>query len=65
VGEILALGARGGIAEVHVGGNVGARIAAGELRMVKLGPREAPEAPEGPGDWGSGESGSRGTADGD
>ena len=36
VAEILALGARGGVAEVHVGGNVGARIADGELRMVKL-----------------------------
>jgi tRNA(Ile)-lysidine synthase len=65
VGEILALGARGGVAEVHVGGNVGARIAGGELRMVKLAPRETPEAPEGPGDWGSGEGGSRERPEGD
>ena len=39
VGEILALVARGGAAEVHVGGNVSATIADGELRMVKLPPR--------------------------
>jgi tRNA(Ile)-lysidine synthase len=39
VGEILALGARGGTAELHVGGNVSATIAGGELRMVKLPPR--------------------------
>jgi tRNA(Ile)-lysidine synthase len=52
VEEILALGARGGIAEVHVGGNVGARIARGELRMVKLPPRDVPGEP---GNWGSGE----------
>lgn len=52
VGEILALGARGGPAEVHVGGNVGARIAGGELRMVRLARHEAPPEPEE--DWGSG-----------
>jgi tRNA(Ile)-lysidine synthase len=39
VGEILALGARGGNGEVHVGGNVAARIAGGVLRMVVLPPR--------------------------
>jgi tRNA(Ile)-lysidine synthase len=65
VAEILALGARGGVAELHVGGNVGARIAGGELRMVKLAQREVPEAPEGPADWGAGESGPRGAPSGD
>jgi tRNA(Ile)-lysidine synthase len=65
VAEILALGARGGVAELHVGGNVGARIAGGELRMVKLAQREVPEAPEGPADWGAGESGPRGAPGGD
>jgi tRNA(Ile)-lysidine synthase len=60
VGEILALGARGGIAEVHVGGNVGARIAAGELRMAKLAPHEqTPEESQESGDWGSGMEGAR------
>jgi tRNA(Ile)-lysidine synthase len=39
VREILALAARGGPAEVHVGGNVSAVVAGGELRMVKLPPR--------------------------
>ena len=44
VGEILALAAdrmsgSGGAAQVHVGGNVSATIAGGELRMVKLPPR--------------------------
>jgi tRNA(Ile)-lysidine synthase len=39
VGEILALAARGGDAELHVGGNVGAMVADEELRMVKLPPR--------------------------
>ncbi len=57
VAEILALGERGGAAELHIGGNVGARIAGGELRMVTL-PRR--DAPEGPADWGSGEGGPRG-----
>jgi hypothetical protein len=32
---------------VHVGGNVGAKIADGELRMVKLPPRDAPDGPDG------------------
>jgi tRNA(Ile)-lysidine synthase len=53
VGEILALGARGGVGEVHVGGNVSARIAGGELRMVRLPPRGDP-----------GESGDQGAAGG-
>ncbi len=39
VGEIVTLAARGGTAELHVGGNVGARISGGELRMVRLPPR--------------------------
>jgi tRNA(Ile)-lysidine synthase len=59
VGEILALGKRGGMAELHVGGNVGARISEGELSMVRLASRE--QAPQGsslePGDWGSGMEG--------
>jgi tRNA(Ile)-lysidine synthase len=39
VEEILALGARGGRAELHVGGLVGAVIEHGELRMVAIEPR--------------------------
>ncbi len=39
VQEILELAARGGRAELHVGGLVGAVIERGELRMVKLPPR--------------------------
>ena len=39
VGEILALARRGGRAELHVGGLVGAVIEGGRLRMVKLPPR--------------------------
>ncbi|MFI5037647.1 MAG: tRNA lysidine(34) synthetase TilS, partial [Solirubrobacterales bacterium] len=39
VQEILALGRRGGRAELHVGGQVGAVIEGGVLRMVKLPPR--------------------------
>lgn len=39
VGEILELGARGGRAELHVGGNVGAVLRRGRLSMVKLPPR--------------------------
>ncbi len=42
VGEILALARRGGPAQVHVGGNVGAVICDGELRMVGLPPRDGP-----------------------
>jgi tRNA(Ile)-lysidine synthase len=40
VGEILELAHRGGRAELHVGGLVGAVIEDGHLRMVKLPPRE-------------------------
>jgi tRNA(Ile)-lysidine synthase len=40
VGEILALGARGGRAELHVGGLAGAVIEEGVLRMVAIQPRE-------------------------
>jgi tRNA(Ile)-lysidine synthase len=39
VREIVALGRRGGRAELHVGGLVGAVIEGGWLRMVKLPPR--------------------------
>jgi tRNA(Ile)-lysidine synthase len=39
VEEILALGRRGGRAELHVGGQAGAVIDGGVLRMVKLPPR--------------------------
>jgi tRNA(Ile)-lysidine synthase len=39
VQEILALGHRGGRAELHVGGQAGAVIEDGVLRMVKLAPR--------------------------
>jgi len=39
IGEILALGARGGRAELHVGGLAGAVIERGELRMVAIEPR--------------------------
>jgi tRNA(Ile)-lysidine synthase len=51
VGEILALaGDRraggGGLAQVHVGGNVSATIDGGRLRMVKLPPRHVAGAPE-------------------
>jgi tRNA(Ile)-lysidine synthase len=67
VEEILALGARGGPAELHVGGNVGARIADGELRMVRLARRDAPGEPGdwGSVDWSSGEGRPRGAPDGD
>lgn len=40
VAEILALGARGGKAELHVGGLASAVIERGELRMVAILPRE-------------------------
>ncbi len=40
VQEILALAARGGRAELHVGGQAGAAIHDGVLEMVKLEPRE-------------------------
>jgi tRNA(Ile)-lysidine synthase len=39
VEELLALGRRGGRAELHVGGRAGAVIEGGVLRMVKLAPR--------------------------
>ena len=39
VGELLALGRRGGRAELHVGGGAGAVIERGRLRIVKLAPR--------------------------
>jgi tRNA(Ile)-lysidine synthase len=39
VQEILALGRRGGRAELHVGGQAGAVIEGGVLKMVKLPPR--------------------------
>ena len=40
VSEILALGRRGGRAELHVGGLVGAVIEHGRLSMIRLPPRE-------------------------
>jgi tRNA(Ile)-lysidine synthase len=40
VQEILALGRRGGGAELHVGGQAGAVIRDGVLEMIKLAPRE-------------------------
>lgn len=40
IGEILALGARGGRGELHVGGLASAVIEDGELRMVRMEPRE-------------------------
>jgi tRNA(Ile)-lysidine synthase len=46
VQEILALGRRGGRAELHVGGQAGAVIDRGVLEMVKLAPRAA--APDRP-----------------
>jgi tRNA(Ile)-lysidine synthase len=39
VAELLALGRRGGRAELHLGGGAGAVIERGRLRMVKLEPR--------------------------
>jgi tRNA(Ile)-lysidine synthase len=45
VAEILALGRRGGRAELHVGGLAGAVLEGGVLRMVKLPPRAG--APQG------------------
>jgi tRNA(Ile)-lysidine synthase len=39
VGELLALGRRGGRAELHLGGQAGAVIDDGRLRMIKLPPR--------------------------
>ena len=51
VGEILALGARGGRAELHVGGLASAVIEDGKLRMIAIQPREQrpPRSPGGQG----------------
>jgi len=46
VAELLALGARPGRAELHVGGSVGAVIERGQLRMVRLPPRVPRETGE-------------------
>ncbi len=46
VGEILELGRRGGRAQLHVGGSVGAVVEGGRLGMVRLAPRGA--RPDGP-----------------
>jgi tRNA(Ile)-lysidine synthase len=45
VEEILALGRRGGAAELHVGGQAGAVIRGGVLEMVKLAPRASASDP--------------------
>jgi tRNA(Ile)-lysidine synthase len=45
VAELLALGRRGGRAELHVGARAGAVIEDGRLRIVRLAPRRAPERP--------------------
>jgi tRNA(Ile)-lysidine synthase len=45
VAQILALGARGGRAELHVGGLAGAVIEHGELHLVRIEPREQHEPP--------------------
>ncbi|HEV3035638.1 MAG TPA: tRNA lysidine(34) synthetase TilS [Solirubrobacteraceae bacterium] len=47
VHEILALGRRGGRAELHVGGQASAVIDKGVLRMVKLAPRTIASPPAG------------------
>ena len=39
--ELIALGRRGGRAELHVGGQAGAVLLGGVLSMVKLAPRAA------------------------
>jgi len=49
VEELLALARRGGDAELHVGGGVGAVIAHGALSMRRLPPRATREAPPGAG----------------
>ena len=48
VAEIIALGGRGGRAELHVGGQAGAVIENGWLRMVRLPPRAEPPASAAP-----------------
>jgi tRNA(Ile)-lysidine synthase len=47
VQEILALARRGGRAELHVGGQAGAVIEGGVLKMVKLPPRTSEPSPRG------------------
>lgn len=47
VAELLALGRRGGRAELHVGGQAGAVIEDGLLRMVRLPPRATELTPDG------------------
>ena len=47
VEELLALGRRGGRAELHVGGQAGAVIEDGQLRMVRLPPRSEKLTPDG------------------
>ncbi len=48
VAELLDLARRGGRAELHVGGNVGAVLADGTLRMVRLAPRGVSAPPQEP-----------------
>jgi tRNA(Ile)-lysidine synthase len=48
VSEIIALGRRGGRAELHVGGQAGAVIEDGSLRMVRLPPRRERSAAPAP-----------------
>ena len=47
VAELVALGRRGGRAELHVGSGAGAVIEGGTLRMVRLAPREPRMPPPG------------------
>jgi tRNA(Ile)-lysidine synthase len=47
VDELLALGERGGRAELHVGGQAGAIVQDGKLSMRRLPPREARKTPPG------------------
>jgi tRNA(Ile)-lysidine synthase len=54
VSEIIALGRRGGRAELHVGGQAGAVIEDGSLRMVRLPPRGERSAAPAPGEERSG-----------
>jgi tRNA(Ile)-lysidine synthase len=58
VAEIIALGRRGGRAELHVGGQAGAVIEGGSLRMVRLPPRGEPSRAPAP----AGERGQRAEA---
>jgi tRNA(Ile)-lysidine synthase len=52
VGELLALGARGGRAELHVGGFAGAVVQDGVLSMRRLAPQESSERLRAPPDGG-------------